>query len=97
MATLYGRRWAKARASYLAENPYCVYCEGEGRPYQRGNVVDHIQPHRGDAVLFWNIDNWQTLCKQHHDGAKQAEEKGGGRRGCNIEGIPLDPEHHWIK
>ena len=30
-------------------------------------VVDHIVDHKGDQELFWNEDNWQSLCKPHHD------------------------------
>lgn len=41
-----------------------------------GTVVDHIIPHRGNYDLFWNQDNWQTLCKLHHD-QKTAREDGG--------------------
>lgn len=95
MPGMYGRRWAKLRANYLAENPYCVYCEQEGRGYLFGSVVDHIEPHRGDPLLFWDENNLQTLCKQHHDAAKQAEEKGTPPRGCDGDGIPLDSGHHW--
>jgi 5-methylcytosine-specific restriction protein A len=36
-------------------------------------VVDHVVPHRGDAVLFWNKRNWAALCKPCHD-AKTARE-----------------------
>ena len=30
-------------------------------------VVDHIIPHRGDQKLFWDQNNWQSLCKSCHD------------------------------
>jgi 5-methylcytosine-specific restriction protein A len=30
-------------------------------------VVDHIKPHKGDMTLFWDENNWQSLCKMHHD------------------------------
>ena len=35
--------------------------------YTKATVVDHIVPHRGDPKLFWDPDNWQTLCKRCHD------------------------------
>lgn len=38
-------------------------------------VCDHIKPHRGDARLFWDENNLQTLCKSCHDKLKQAEEQ----------------------
>jgi 5-methylcytosine-specific restriction protein A len=42
-------------------------------------IVDHIVPHRGDAALFWQSTNWQSMCKQHHD-AKTAIEVADRRR-----------------
>jgi 5-methylcytosine-specific restriction protein A len=53
------------------------------------------RPHRGDSVLFWHEENWQPLCKPHHDSTKQAEEKRGYVIGCDVQGIPIDPKHPW--
>lgn len=69
----YNSRWRKARATYLASNPLCVYCKREGI-IRTANVVDHITPHKGDSKLFWDKDNWQSLCKRCHDSTKQREE-----------------------
>ncbi len=62
----YDGRWRKARRLFLQEHPLCAHCENEGiiRP---ATVVDHVIPHRGDAALFWDVSNWQPLCKVHHD------------------------------
>lgn len=62
----YGSRWRKARAGYLRAHPLCRRCEADGR-VTAATVVDHITPHRGDMALFWAPDNWQPLCKRHHD------------------------------
>lgn len=70
----YNNRWQKARASFLSRSPLCVKCIEEGKVVA-ATVVDHIIPHRGDTALFWDSDNWQPLCKRHHDSAKQAEER----------------------
>lgn len=64
--TLYDARWQKIRQLWLAEHPFCAECERQGA-VNTGNIVDHIIPHKGDKELFWNMDNWQTLCKRHHD------------------------------
>lgn len=48
---------------------------GIGLPYAQ--VVDHIEPHRGDMTLFWDKTNWQSLCSTHHSRDKQREEAGG--------------------
>lgn len=37
-------------------------------------VVDHREPHRGDKALFWDKNNWQSLCQTHHSRDKQREE-----------------------
>lgn len=90
----YGSRWQKARAGWLASHPLCVMCERDGRVTE-ATVVDHVVPHRlawalasGDAgaiaaarARFWDRDNWQSLCKAHHDGVKQALENAARRRG----------------
>ncbi len=90
----YGRRWRKASKAFLAANPLCVFCERRGR-VTAATVVDHIVPHRGNARAFWNRDQWQPLCKPCHDSVKQAQEKGGAIRGADVDGIPVDPGHHW--
>ena len=80
----YGSRWQKARATFLARSPLCVECEKAGR-VTAAAVVDHIVPHQGDQGLFWDTDNWQSLCKTHHD-IKTAREDGGfgnGHRSTN--------------
>ena len=65
-----GYNWAwsgpqGAAKRHLAANPLCVECSKEGRTVA-ATEVDHIVPHRGDKELFWNPDNWQSLCKSHH-------------------------------
>lgn len=94
MAGLYGYRWQKARKVFLAEHPLCVYCQRLGR-LSAATVVDHIKPHKGDLVLFWDPLNWQSLCKVCHDSAKRAEELGGQVVGVGADGIPIDGNHHW--
>ena len=62
----YGSRWQKARKRYLRQHPLCVKCYEKGMAVE-ATVVDHIKPHRGDPVLFWDENNWQSLCKPCHD------------------------------
>lgn len=95
-AQLYGRQWRYARRAHLVRNPYCVMCKQQGR-LGAANVVDHIIPHRGDVALFWDEDNWQSLCKTHHDSTKQAQEKSGKVVGVDGNGRPIDPCHPWNK
>ena len=93
-AYLYNHRWSKHRRMFLQANPLCVMCQAQGY-VEAATVVDHIKPHRGDLRLFWDENNWQALCKVHHDSAKQAEERSGLQRGGDVNGEPIDPMHHW--
>ena len=68
--------WTKARNAYLKDNPLCVYCGQDGR-ITAANVVNHKVPHRGDQELFWNEENWESLCKRHHDSDAQMAERSG--------------------
>ena len=62
----YDAKWREARALFLRQHPLCVECLKENK-ITPATVVDHIIPHRGDKKLFWDQDNWQPLCKDHHD------------------------------
>lgn len=62
----YNVRWQRARLVYLAEHPLCVECKRHGFT-REATVVDHVRPHRGDPELFWDSDNWCSLCKACHD------------------------------
>ena len=56
-------------------------------------VADHVVPHRGDPDLFWH-GALQSLCAEHHDQAKQAEELVGYATAIDSRtGLPLDPAH----
>jgi len=48
-------------------------------PAPNSPVVDHIVPHRGDPVLFWDETNLQTVSKVWHDSEKQRQERAAGR------------------
>ena len=71
----YDRQWRNARKFFLIGYPVCVHCLAKGID-RLAQVVDHIVPHKGCKVLFWNRKNWQSLCKQCHD-RKTATEDGG--------------------
>lgn len=45
-------------------------------PAHDSPVVDHIVPHRGDAALFWDPANLQSVSKAFHDAEKQRQERG---------------------
>ena len=87
----YGARWQKARTQFLAEHPTCAMCAQQDPPrLTPATVVDHVKPHKGDMELFWDTDNWQSLCKPCHDRHKQRAERSGRVVGCDAAGIPLE-------
>lgn len=71
----YGYKWQQARAGWLAKHPLCVHCAARGRVIEATDV-DHIRPHKSDMTLFWDRQNWQSLCAPCHS-AKTASEDGG--------------------
>lgn len=70
-------RWRTLRWSVLVRDCFtCQRCgtiEGDTSKL----VADHRKPHRGDAALFWDERNLETLCASCHSGAKQREEARG--------------------
>jgi hypothetical protein len=73
---LYGTaRWQLLRAHQLAHEPLCRLCLAEDW-ITPATVCDHVEPHRGDIARFWR-GPFQSLCKPHHDSAKQREEQAG--------------------
>lgn len=63
---------------FLALHPWCSL-QGDGCT-RLSTLVDHVIPHRGDARLFWNRDNWQGLCDHCHNVHKAREEAQGPAR-----------------
>ncbi|MFH0904923.1 MAG: HNH endonuclease signature motif containing protein [Methanobacteriota archaeon] len=69
----YNRRWVNARAVYLHAHPLCEECKKVNR-ITKAECVDHIIPHQGDAVLFWDsVRNWQALCNRCHSSKTMRE------------------------
>lgn len=88
------KRWYQLRHRQLLEHPLCALCSRLAR-VTKATIVDHVRPHRGDPERFYDAGNLQSLCKRCHDGAKQQLEKSGTLRGCGLDGVPLDANHHW--
>lgn len=69
----YDGRWRKAKKKYLERHPLCVRCMQVGE-LTKATVVDHIIPHRGDMILFWDETNWQPLCIRCHNRKTRVED-----------------------
>lgn len=61
----YTREWQVKSRQFLEFHPTCWMCAG------KAELVDHITPHKGDPVLFWDYLNWQALCTRCHNSRKQ--------------------------
>ena len=96
---LYSYRWQKASKAFLAKHPLCEcpHCDGGRIRTTLATVVDHKVPHRGDRGLFWDRDNWQPMGKACHDSYKARLERSGTVPGAGLDGVPVDPTHHWHK
>lgn len=92
-AALYNRAWRRRRAAQLRAHPTCRLCEELRGLVRAATVADHIQPHRGDPVLF--AGRLQSLCAGCHSSWKQQLETTGHFRGSDLTGVPLDPNHPW--
>lgn len=92
----YGSKWRKARLIFLQQHPLCDYCAKDGRT-EPATVVNHIVPHKGDQVLFWDVSNWQATCRVHHDSTIAREENRKVKIGGDADGQPLDASSHWYK
>lgn len=70
----YDARWHVARAEFLRQHPICMGCAVLGNP-EPATIVDHVEPHRGDKVKFWNTARWQGACDWHHRYVKSRLER----------------------
>lgn len=78
-------RWQKLRMVVLERDLYTCQKTGvlligkhrrkDGPPDPNSPVIDHIIPHRGDPVLFWDEKNLQAVSKKYHDSEKQRLEQ----------------------
>ena len=79
--------WMRSRISFLKQNPLCVQCQKNGK-VEPAWIVDHVIAHKGDKELFWNVDNWQALCKSCHDRKTYYETLGNDGTKVGIDYFP---------
>jgi 5-methylcytosine-specific restriction protein A len=72
-----GATWLELRESWLRSYPLCIDCLKEGIS-KLANVVDHVEPHKGDTETFFDLRNLQSLCTIHHN-KKTYRENGNGK------------------
>src|SRR5262245_53391678 len=85
------KRWRVRSRAQLRARPLCAFCLSKGQIVS-AQVADHVDPHRGDPVKFFE-GPLQSLCEICHNGSKQQVEKIGYTTHIGIDGWPLDPRH----
>jgi 5-methylcytosine-specific restriction endonuclease McrA len=70
----YTQQWDAAAKAFLDDRPLCLGCEALGWT-KPSTLVDHVVPHRGDMVVFWDRSRWQPSCRWHHDVVKKRLEQ----------------------
>ena len=88
----YDARWVKLRGMKLKRDPMCQWCL-EQKTYTKAVLVHHIKEVTGYPELRLNIDNLWSACHKCHDRHHKQDQN----RGCDKEGTPNDPNHHWNK
>lgn len=91
-------QWARLRKTQLGRKPLCEDCLKLAR-ITIANTVDHIVPISQGGDPFPSHDDLRSLCAACHS-AKTARGPEAGavrsdkpRKGCGLDGWPLDPEH----
>ena len=84
-----GKRWQVIRNQQLNIEPLCRFCLIT-EEVTAATVVDHIRKHNGDLDLFYDPSNLQSLCKHHHDSAKQMIDHGHKVVTYGVDGYPIE-------
>lgn len=87
---LNGAAWRKLRAEVLSNHPLCEDCQARGLTVEATDV-----DHRDNNPSNNDPRNLASLCGPCHSRKTQADM---GKRvywGCDIHGMPLDPNHPW--
>lgn len=91
--------WQRLRRLKLSEQPLCETCARRGR-HVIAEHVDHIVAISRGGHAFPPTDGLRSLCPSCHSIKTAARERAGGKgvavKGCDVDGLPLDPEHPFL-
>ena len=89
-------RWQRLRKAKLSEVPLCETCERRGRKVVAEHV-DHVVAIKQGGPAFPPMDGLRALCAPCHSIKTNALDRAGGKgvaiKGCDADGLPLDPDH----
>jgi 5-methylcytosine-specific restriction enzyme A len=91
------QRWQRLRKHKLQQQPLCELCL-DGGLVVPANTVDHLVAIKKGGDPFPPLYALLSLCASCHSTKTRQIEQLGRKflyRGCDINGMPLDPDHPW--
>jgi 5-methylcytosine-specific restriction enzyme A len=93
------QRWQRLRRQKLQEHPLCELCLKINR-IEPATVVDHLVAIKAGGDPYPPLYALLSLCAPCHNTKTRVVEQLGREfqvRGCDENGMPLDPKHPWFK
>lgn len=91
--------WQRLRHAKLSEAPLCEACARRGR-HMIAEHVDHVVSIASGGKAFPALDGLMALCPSCHSIKTNAKDRKGGKgvafKGCDVNGLPLDPDHPFL-
>ena len=87
------RRQALTRDKYRCQHSGCYAYLQVGGDHPCSAVVHHLELHKGDLELFFDLDNLQSVCWTCHSGDIQSTEARQYDSTIGADGWPIDPRH----
>jgi len=92
-------RWQRLRLAKLSEAPLCETCARRSR-HVIAEHVDHVVAMNRGGHAFPAMDGLRSLCPPCHSIKTNALDRAGGKgvaiKGCDVNGLPLDPDHPFL-
>jgi 5-methylcytosine-specific restriction enzyme A len=91
--------WQRLRDVKLRTNRLCEMCLEQGR-LEIATAVDHKIAIASGGDAFPPLDMLMSCCASCHNRKTRVVEQLGQEltiKGCDANGMPLDPDHPWFK
>lgn len=91
--------WRVLRKRKLQVEPLCQACSRRGLVTPASHV-DHVLSIKQGGEPFPPLAGLMSLCPSCHSIKTNAKDRAGGKgvafKGCDADGVPLDPEHPFV-